>query len=281
MRKTIPINWGLSEEQVVQIFEVEKQQAEILRKASSTERKSLYGPVYEAYFQQLPFHPQFTIKSNEAEKKERVDFQLARVKPFLKEESSFMEIGAGDCSLSIAASKYCKKVYTLEVSEEIVAGLAFPENVSPVIFDGFNIPIEDNMIDLAYSNQLMEHLHPDDAIDQGKSIYRVLKPKGRYICITPNKHFGPCDISRFFTDELVGFHLKEYSGSNLKDIFEKIGFYKVEFYTIIKGRKINIPFLIVKLFEKFITLFNHQTKDKLAKRRIVSSVLNATVVAIK
>jgi predicted SAM-dependent methyltransferase len=33
-------------------------------------------------------------------------------------------------------------------------------------------------VDLAYSNQLMEHLHPDDASEQLANVYRALKPGG-------------------------------------------------------------------------------------------------------
>lgn len=281
MRKAIPENWGLNENQIKEIFEVEKKQASILRTAPPNKRKELYGPAYEAYFKQLPFHPQFTIKANDQKKKERVDYQYAQVRPFLNKESTFVEIGAGDCSLSLAASKLCKQVYALEVSDEIVSGINFPDNVKPIIFDGFNIPIEENSVDVAYSNQLMEHLHPEDAKDQAKSILKILKPNGRYICITPNKLFGPHDISRFFTEELVGFHLKEYAGSDLRDFFLELGFRRVEFYSILKGKKIAIPFFLIAIFEQFVSMFNHERKAKFAKMRLFSIVLNATFAAVK
>ena len=66
-------------------------------------------------------------------------------------------------------------------------------------------------VDLAFSDQLMEHLHPDDAVEQLRNIHRALKPGGVYVCVTPNRLYGPSDISAFFDDEARGFHLKEYS----------------------------------------------------------------------
>lgn len=281
MRKPIPESWGLNESQVKEIFEVEKRQADILCKAPPNERKKLYGPVYEDYFKQLPFHPQFTIKADDKKKKERVDFQLAQLMPFINKETAFAEIGAGDCSLSLAVASKCKQVYALEVSEEIVSGINFPENVEPIIFDGFDIPIGENSVDLVYSNQLMEHLHPEDAKDQAKSILKMLKPGGRYICITPNKLLGPHDISRFFTEELLCFHLKEYSGTDLRNLFLEFGYKKVEFYSIIKGKKMNIPFFVIRLVEQFVSNFNQTTRAKFAKRHLFRIVLNATFSAVK
>ena len=127
-------------------------------------------------------------------------------------------------------AKAFKKVIALEVSDEIVSNIDFPKNASCVIFDGFNIPLNENSADVAYSNQLMEHLHPEDAEEQLMSIYKILKPGGTYTCITPNRLTGPHDISRFYTSELVGFHLKEYSATDLKNVFKKVGFSIIIFF---------------------------------------------------
>ena len=79
-------------------------------------------------------------------------------------------------------------------------------------------------IDMAYSNQLVEHLHPDDIFDQTKNILNILKNKGRYVCITPNKLSGPHDISKYFDDVATGFHLKEYTTRELIRLQKKSDF---------------------------------------------------------
>jgi len=61
----------------------------------------------------------------------------------------------------------------------------FPANFTLIISDGCSIPAQRNSVDVAYSNQLMEHLHPDDALEQVHNVLDVLKPGGVYICITP------------------------------------------------------------------------------------------------
>src|SRR5688500_11504802 len=135
MDKKIPESWGLGLPELERIYRVEVEQANKLRKATSAERKVLYSVVYEEYFRQLPFHPQLTIKQNQSLKQGRVDFQLRQILPFLKGEEKFLEIGAGDCSLSIAASEYCKEAYALEVSNEIADQYLLPENVKLILFN--------------------------------------------------------------------------------------------------------------------------------------------------
>src|SRR6185295_10939699 len=118
-------------------------------------------------------------------------YQLRQILPFIKGTETFLEIGAGDCSLSVAVASICKEIIALEVSNEIAGVSGLPNNVKLILFNGFDIPLEDASVDISYSNQLMEHLHPSDAGDQLRSIFRVLRKGGSYICITPNRITGP------------------------------------------------------------------------------------------
>ncbi|MES2620761.1 MAG: class I SAM-dependent methyltransferase [Bacteroidota bacterium] len=281
MDKTIPESWGLGLPELEKIYRVEVEQADKLRQATAAERKPLYSFVYQEYFQKLPFHPQLTIKQNQSAKQGRVDYQLQQILPFIKGKQRFMEIGAGDCSLSIAASNYCREIVALEVSKEVAENSNLPENVKLILFDGFNIPLEDSSVDVAYSNQLMEHLHPDDAAEQLKSIYRVLQKGGAYICITPNRISGPHDISRFFIDKPVGFHLKEYSAGDLRSLFMQVGFQQVIAYTILKGRKVELPFFLVKMIEQMAEGMSEKAKEKFLNFRPVQIIFNAVIAAIK
>jgi SAM-dependent methyltransferase len=281
MNKDIPESWGLGQAELEKIYQVETEQADKLRHAPASERKKLYSTVYEEYFRKLPFHPQLTIKQNEAARKDRVAYQLRQILPLIKGKEKFMEVGAGDCSLSIAVSKYCKEVIALEVSNEVAQNLNLPANVKLILFDGFQIPLDTDSIDVAYSNQLMEHLHPDDAQEQLGSIYRVLRKGGAYICITPNRISGPHDISRFFTDKPVGFHLKEYSATELRALFLSVGFSSVIGYTIIKGRKVVIPFAFITLTELIADVTPDFLKEMVVNFLPVKMILTAVVAGIK
>ena len=281
MAKPIPPEWGLDWDQMKQIYDVETELASQLKHADPSKRKKMYSPVYEEYFRKLPFHPQITIKKNPELQRNRVSFQLRQILPFSNSKKTLMEIGAGDGSLSVAASNYFDTVYALEVAAEMIGNVDFPKNVKSILFDGFDIPLGNETIDVAYSNQLMEHLHPDDAEDQLKSIYRVLKKKGVYICITPNRISGPSDISWWFTDIPVGFHLKEYSAVDLKKIFKLAGFSKVIGYTIIKGKRIDIPFPAIRVIETIAEWLPAHLRNSFVRLTPVSIVFNSIIVAIK
>src|SRR5689334_21989299 len=102
MDRSIPASWGLGMAELEQIYRVEVEQADKLRRAVPAERKQLYSSVYEEYFRKLPFHPQLTIKHNEEAKQQRVDYQLRQILQLIRQAETFLEIGAGDASLSIA-----------------------------------------------------------------------------------------------------------------------------------------------------------------------------------
>ncbi len=125
-----------------------------------------------------------------------VDTQLGWLAPYFNRETVFLEIGAGGCHLSLAMAERVKAVVAVDVSNEITSHVTPPTNFRLVISDGTSIPVPPGTIDLAFSNQLMEHLHPDDAAEQLREIFKALAPGGTYLCFTPNSMTGPHDVSR-------------------------------------------------------------------------------------
>jgi SAM-dependent methyltransferase len=152
-----------------------------------------------------------------------------------------MEIGAGDCAFSINAAPSIRCGIVVDVSEVIVSAAADVENLEVVITDGVSLPVEAGSVDVAYSDQLMEHLHPDDAQAQLMNIVRALRPGGVYVCITPNRVYGPHDVSRGFDEVATGFHLREYSAHEIQEMFLAAGFKKVDFYAGGSGHYVRIP----------------------------------------
>ena len=89
----IPENWNLTEEQLWKIFEVERSKALILKNEQNRKiRKTLYGTVYEEYFEKLPFHPQFKIKNDSILKNARLEFQLNQIRPFFTSKTNYFFI---------------------------------------------------------------------------------------------------------------------------------------------------------------------------------------------
>jgi ubiquinone/menaquinone biosynthesis C-methylase UbiE len=262
-------------------YEIEKELANRLRKASKEERQTLYASLYDELFLRVPNHPQLTRKASPEEQKHAVDKQLRYLNRFLDGNSTYLEIGAGDCALAIEIARSVNKVYAVDVSDEITKGCERPDNFELVLSDGSSIPVPANSINVAYSNQLMEHLHPDDVDEQLRNIYNALAPGGKYFCITPNRLSGPHDISKYFDNEVHGFHLKEYTYTELSTLFKKVGFSKVKAFIGLKDAFISIPNTIIFLYEAILEVLPYSLRMSLLKIKPFRMPLSLWVVGIK
>jgi SAM-dependent methyltransferase len=222
-----------------QHYEVEKELADRLRHATREQRRSLYGLVYDELYQRVPQHPQLTRKASPELSRAGLVPQLRLLRRYLRPETVVLEIGPGDCALSFALAEQVRQVYGLDVSETITQRVSLPSNFKLILSDGTSVPLPPESVDVAYSNQLMEHLHPDDALEQLEGIWRALRPGGVYICITPNGLSGPHDISAHFDSVATGFHLKEYTVAELSQLFRRVGFRKVQ--TLLGRQGVCIP----------------------------------------
>jgi len=217
-------------DEVIAQYEYERAAAQRLLNASREERRKLYGEVYDNLFRQFPTHPELTQRHSP---KRRAELQrrLDAIKPLLSPHTRFAEIDAGDCEFAKMVASLVEVAYALEVSfEKSLQEEANNNNLILLHFDGFEIPLPNDSIDLAYSHQVLEHLHPEDALEHLREVYRILKPGGYYLCITPHRFRGPSDISRYFTQEATALHLKEYTYGELCRLSRQVGFLKVWSY---------------------------------------------------
>ena len=142
------------------------------------------------------------------------------MRPYLTSETIYAEIGSGDCALTMQVAPLVRKAWGIDVSPTVIQGASAP-NMELVLSDGVSIPVEATLM---FSNQLMEHLHPDDAREQLENVFNALMPGGRYLCITPNRLNGPHDVSRGIDVVARGFHLHEYTYFELERLFKDVGF---------------------------------------------------------
>jgi SAM-dependent methyltransferase len=227
---------GRSLERLREHWEIERELANRLRNADREQRSTLYGRVYDELFRRVPDHPQVVRKADPAVQAAQIRDQQSLIRRFLAPGGTLLEVGAGDGALALAMTTYAGQVYAVEVSQEIADTERGPANLGWLITDGRQIPVRPGTVDLVYSNQLMEHLHPDDAAEQLHNIFTVLRPGGRYLCMTPNRLLGPSDISQYFEDEVAsGFHLREYSGRELRDICYSVGFASIQTLASLRG----------------------------------------------
>lgn len=268
-------------EQIREHYEIEKELASRLRNASKQSRRSLYSLLYDELYRRVPHHPQLAQKASPEEKNRSVAAQMKFLKRFFGSGDVFVEVGPGDCALALAATRRAKQVYAIDVSDEITKASAFPENFELILSDGCAIPVPPNSVQLVYSNQLMEHLHPDDAFEQLANIHRALTPGGIYVCVTPNRLAGPHDISKYFDPVATGFHLREYSIGEMKELFLKAGFSKVRTYIGAKGFFLRFPVLPLVLCEKILEKLPCSLRRKIAQSAPFRVLLNGRFVGVK
>jgi SAM-dependent methyltransferase len=270
--------------QVREHYEIEKRLAARLAAAPKRERASLYKALYDELFRRVPHHPQLVLRESlaarraTAERQVRFLASLARsVGADARAGAVFVEVGAGDCLISLAFADRAARVYAVDVSNEITGRVTPPANFELVLSDGCSIPVPPASADLVFSNQLMEHLHPDDAVEQLRNIFAALKPGGAYFCITPNRMSGPHDVSQYFDRQARGFHLREYRIGELIGVCREAGFTRFRVYIGKDGRYLRVPVALVALAERFAALLPART-GKLAPLRLV---LGIRLLAIK
>jgi SAM-dependent methyltransferase len=237
-------------EQIRQHYDIEKELAFKLRSAPRNQRRILYTELYNELFRRVPDHPQLTARDSFPKREARAVRQARFLRSLVDAPPVFLEIGAGDCLLSRMFANHAERVYAVDVSDEITGRVRAPVNLKLIISDGCSIPIPASTVDLAYSNQLMEHLHPEDAIDQLRNVFSALKPGGKYLCITPNRLSGPHDISQHFDNVATGFHLHEYTLEELIQLCRSAGFSTFAAYIGKDGYYVRVPILLVTMTEK-------------------------------
>lgn len=282
MNKHVDVEAKRSDAALRHHYEVEKELAARLRSASKEQRSKLYSDAYDELYARVPDHPQLMRKAARVSRAQAVLAQRRFIDRFFKRNDlTFLEVGAGDCALALDVARQATRVYAIDVSSGITGGLTPPPNFSLVLSDGCSIPVAAGSVDVAYSNQLMEHLHPDDADGQLQNIYRALKVGGMYVCITPNRLSGPHDVSDGFDEVATGFHLKEYTVFDLDRLFKRAGFATVRSYSAIHGMYIRTPMMLLVMTEWVLGQLPFAARQRIARLPLVRGVLGANVVAIK
>jgi SAM-dependent methyltransferase len=270
-----------SPERVREHYVIERELADRLRRAGSAERTTLYRSVYDELFQRVPDHPQLTRRADATAQAAAVDGHLRLLRPYLRPGCSFLELGPGDCALARAVAEVAGAVYAVDVSVEITRLADRPPNLQVILSDGREVPVPPGSIDVAYSDQLLEHLHPDDAPVQVAGVYRALAPGGCYVCLTPNRLTGPHDVSMYFDDEARGLHLREYTTQELARLFHEAGFVRVQTLVRTRWRAFALPVWTIAVLERTLEALPGRSGRALARGFPLSKLLGCVIVAWK
>ena len=262
-------------------YEVEKALAARLRAAPREQRLHMLTALYEELFRLVPDHSRLTRKHTPEASRRAVMAQMRFLRRFLRPGITYLEIGPGDCALCLEVAKSVRQVYAVDVDAVLSRNAQVPANFRLFISDGVSVPAPAASVDLAYSNQLMEHLHPDDAYEQLRNICATLAPGGAYVCVTPNRLNGPHDISRRFSDHAEGFHLKEYTITELASLFLSVGFRRVNAYARTRLLCFRVPLRLIQALEAWLDRLPVRRRRAIASRWPVRPLLNAALVAIR
>jgi hypothetical protein len=131
--------------------------------------------MYDELFSKVPDHIRLKTRDSNMLSSKAIEGKYAIVKKFINASDTFAEFAPGDCRFSFAISKLVKFVYGIDISDQRNLSDTIPENFKLIIYDGYNLnEIEDESVDFVFSDQLIEHLHPEDTELHFKLAHRKL-----------------------------------------------------------------------------------------------------------
>lgn len=246
---------GRTYESLLHHFEIERSIAKRLKETDREGRKQIYSTMYDQLFAQVPDHPRLKRRADTS-LTERTNISKARLlQPFVRGDAVFLEFGSGDCRFSIAMAHRFRQVHAVDIADQIGSDITPPSNFNLTIYDGYELDLPENSIDIAFSDQLIEHFHPEDTAYHFKLVQRLLKPGGVYLFRTPHRLTGPHDVSRYFSDHAQCFHLKEWTYGELSALLKDLGFRSTTTYWFGKGVRVQLPLFAFNLAERYCQNF--------------------------
>jgi SAM-dependent methyltransferase len=244
-----PVPANRTYESVLNHFEVERAIARRLMTADRQARKQIYSSMYDDLFAQVPDHPRLTRRGDQQLTERMNRRKMKLVQPFVQADGNFLEFGAGDCRFSFAMCQLANRVFAVDIADQIGPDVERPTNFELVIYNGYDLTLPDGSISTAFSDQLIEHLHPDDTEHHFRMVHRILVPGGVYIFRTPHRLTGPHDVSRYFSEQAEGFHLKEWTYSELAKLLEQIGYRAIKAYWFGRDQLVRVPITAFRVTE--------------------------------
>lgn len=256
MKLLKPLPPGRTYEQLRNHYLVEKSIAESLKRADREERKVIFATMYEELFTKVPDHPRLTRRQSVQLTSSANDSKFPVVKNFLHESDVFVEFAPGDCRFVHEVAKEVACAYGVDISDQRNPTDSNPDNFRLIVYDGYNLDaVGSNSIDLVFSNHLIEHFHPEDTYHHFELVHRILKAGGRYVFRTPHALTGPHDVSKYFSYEAEGFHLKEWTYTEIGRMLLDMGYSGFHTYWNARDMMIRLPCACFSLCESILGTF--------------------------
>lgn len=251
-----------------------------LLRSTPENRWSEFSEAYGRLFSELPWH-----RNNESPANDR-DYEIWR--RLLGPARKILEIGSGGGGLIRHLAARGFQAYGSEVTRErgekcVPNG----EGVEWLQTDGVNLShfVAENGFDAVFSDQVFEHLHPDDHLTHLSEARKVLASGGRYILRAPHRSGGPRDLSEIFgLDEAVFLHLCEPDYALMHSLCLRAGFDRVS--AVLASGRLGVAlasplFLRYQLaIERLESKFARSQEQKRRFRKLARRLLAADAVWI-
>ncbi|WKN44357.1 methyltransferase domain-containing protein [Tunicatimonas pelagia] len=253
-----------TKKQIRNHYEVERALADKLRKSNREERKALFRVMYDELFEKVPDHPRLTKRSDPEVTRKRNKNKIKMMRGLLNRQTVFAEFAPGDCEFCFYVANQVQRVYGMDISDQADPQRTRPQNFELIVYDGYELNMPPNTIDVLFSDQFIEHLHPEDVPEHYALAHHLLVPGGKYSFRYPHIYRGPKDISRFFTDTPTGFHLNESTFTATVEQLKKVDFSHYQCYWFLNGIRIPLPFWIFRTTERLFKNVTARLRRRIA-----------------
>lgn len=152
---------------------------------------------------------------------------------------AMLDIGCSTGTLVRMLLTHGYDAYGIDISEDLVRKAAeltatsFGKDLSGRFSAGnfLHHDFGDQKFDFIHSNDVLEHIHWDEAIDFLSKCHSLTRPGGVLWLITPNRLTGPGDATTLkfpWGTPAIGLHLKEYTLAELSTLLRQANFRLVE-----------------------------------------------------
>lgn len=276
LKKKLPSNRTF--EQIRNHYEVEKAIATRLKRAIREERKIIYQTMYDELFKQVPDHSRLKRREDPEMTALASQNKLKLMEKFIDKSTIFVEFAPGDCRFAISICNRVRFVYGVDISDQRGQLDNVPDNFELIIYDGYDLQMQENSTDVVFSDQLIEHLHPEDTEFHFQLVRKILRVQGVYVFRTPHRFSGPHDVSRYFSNEAEGFHLKEWTYSEIAKVLKRLEYSSWSGYKYTKRNLTRKPFAYFIIIEYILNMLPKRLR-KITSRCLLSRYI--TIVAVK
>lgn len=215
----------ISYEMIMQHWDLERRLRDELLGSDADGRAKAYVQCYTKLYKELPWLNDFPGPGASVPDRLKYAIWVAAIGPAPRK---IFEIGAGQGRMLRYLASLGHECTGSDVTSERAAATLCQEDeaLKSVVDNAVSIrSVKEAEYDRVLSDQVVEHLHPEDIGTHFETVRRLLRPGGRYLVCCPHIYSGPADLSRVFEfDEAGGLHLKEYTWRELIDVAKRAGF---------------------------------------------------------